>query len=72
MGIVLVSLYKETLSCYYRCVEKDTKYISYRNEVKNEKCMQIFLYVEFIRFQVPFDLMLSEFGKTRKSLKIHE
>ncbi len=53
-------------------VEKDTKYISFRNEVKNEKCMQIFLYVEFIRFQVPFDLMLSEFGKTRKSLKIHE
>lgn len=53
-------------------VEKDTKYISGRNEVKNEKCMQIFLYVEFIRFQVPFDLMLSEFGKTRKSLKIHE
>ena len=72
MGIVLVSLYKETLSCYYRRVEKDTKYISGRNEVKNEKCMQIFLYVEFIRFQVPFDLMLSEFGKTRKSLKIHE
>lgn len=37
MGIVLVSLYKETLSCYYRCVEKDTKYISVRNEVKNRE-----------------------------------